>query len=152
MSLHASLFDYVYFRYLCLTNIVFYAPLSGSVSWIYSALQIKIIVIIMLLMSFAIFRQAVGYSCLPKKKNEDGLVVVVFAKKMADVTSNQQAVVDTFQKLLGNKPNLTVCVDSVRELPSDKYVIMFIQTNLSFLKIDCHLMSTCLVSLRIVYL
>ncbi|KAK2172361.1 hypothetical protein NP493_969g00036 [Ridgeia piscesae] len=79
-------------------------------------------------MSFAIFRQAVGYSCLPKKKNEDGLVVVVFAKKMADVTSNQQAVVDTFQKLLGNKPNLTVCVDSVRELPSDKTeMVIYIQ-------------------------
>ena len=66
--------------------------------------------------------QAVGYSCLPKKKNEDGLVVVVFAKKMADVTTNQQQVVDAFQKLLGSKPNLTVCVDGVRELPSDKYV------------------------------
>ena len=70
-----------------------------------------------------ILSQAVGYSCLPKTKNEDGLVVVVFAKKMADVTTYQQQIVDTFQKLLGSKPNLTVCVDSVRELPSDKYVL-----------------------------
>ena len=66
--------------------------------------------------------QAVGYSCLPKKKNEDGLVVIVFAKKMADVMTNQQQVIDTFQKLLGSKPNMTVCVDGIGELPSDKCV------------------------------
>ena len=40
---------YVQFIYSCFTNIVFYAPMSRIIFWIYSALWIKLLIIFILL-------------------------------------------------------------------------------------------------------
>ena len=57
---------------------------------------------------------------MPSTRNRDGIVAVIFSKKLADVQANQQNIVDSLQKILGSKPNLSVCVDNVKELPDDK--------------------------------
>lgn len=55
-------------------------------------------------------------------KDEDGLVVLVLTKKEADVRAQQQQLVESIHKILGNNQTLTVNVDGVKALPSDQYV------------------------------
>ncbi|XP_047425842.1 nucleoporin p54 isoform X1 [Mugil cephalus] len=64
--------------------------------------------------------KAVGYSCVPVSKDEDGLVVLVFNKKEADVRAQQQQLVESLHKVLGSNQTLTVNVDGVKALPSDQ--------------------------------
>lgn len=64
--------------------------------------------------------QAVGYSCIPVSKDENGFVVLVLSKKEADVRAQQQQLVESIHKILGNNQTLTVNVDSVKALPSDQ--------------------------------
>lgn len=63
-----------------------------------------------------------GYSCVPVTKDEDGLVVLVLTKKEADVRAQQQQLVESIHKILGNHQTLTVNVDGVKALPNDQYV------------------------------
>ncbi|XP_022066703.1 nucleoporin p54 isoform X1 [Acanthochromis polyacanthus] len=64
--------------------------------------------------------KAVGYSCVPVSKDEDGLVVLVLNKKEADVRAQQQQLVESLHKVLGSNQTLTVNVDGVKALPSDQ--------------------------------
>ncbi|CAJ1070753.1 nucleoporin p54 isoform X7 [Xyrichtys novacula] len=64
--------------------------------------------------------KAVGYSCVPMSKDEDGLVVLVLNKKEADVRVQQQQLVESLHKILGSNQSLTVNVDGVKALPSDQ--------------------------------
>lgn len=62
--------------------------------------------------------QAVGYSCVPVSKDEDGLVVLVLNKKEADVRVQQQQLVESLHRFLGSNQTLTVNVDGVKALPN----------------------------------
>ncbi|XP_019745721.1 nucleoporin p54 isoform X2 [Hippocampus comes] len=64
--------------------------------------------------------KAVGYSCVPISKDEDGLVVLVLNKKEADVRVQQQLLVESLHKVLGSNQTLSVNVDGVKSLPSDQ--------------------------------
>ncbi|XP_028273636.1 nucleoporin p54 isoform X3 [Parambassis ranga] len=64
--------------------------------------------------------KAVGYSCVPMTKDEDGLVVLLLIKKEADVRAQQQQLVESLHKILGNNQTLTVNVDGVKALPNDQ--------------------------------
>ncbi|XP_011602905.1 nucleoporin p54 isoform X2 [Takifugu rubripes] len=64
--------------------------------------------------------KAVGYSCVPVTKDEDGLVVLVLNKKEADVRAQQQQLVESIHKILGNNQTLAVNVDGVKPLPNDQ--------------------------------
>ncbi|XP_016348366.1 nuclear pore complex protein Nup54-like [Sinocyclocheilus anshuiensis] len=64
--------------------------------------------------------KAVGYSCVPDVKDEDGLVVLALNKKEADVRSQQQQLVELMHKVLGGNPTLSVNVEGVRALPDDQ--------------------------------
>ncbi|XP_075899778.1 nucleoporin p54 isoform X2 [Nelusetta ayraudi] len=64
--------------------------------------------------------KAVGYSCVPVSKDEDGLVVLVINKKEADVRAQQQQLVESLHKILGSNQTLTVNVDGVKALPNDQ--------------------------------
>ncbi|XP_061732565.1 nucleoporin p54 isoform X2 [Nerophis ophidion] len=64
--------------------------------------------------------KAVGYSCVPVSKDEDGLVALVLNKKEADVRAQQQQLVETLHKVLGSNQTLSVNVDGVRSLPNDQ--------------------------------
>lgn len=61
-----------------------------------------------------------GYSCIPGSKDEDGLVVLAFNKKEADVRSQQQQLVESLHKVLGGNQTLTVNVEGVKALPDDQ--------------------------------
>ncbi|XP_049593859.1 nucleoporin p54 isoform X2 [Syngnathus scovelli] len=64
--------------------------------------------------------KAVGYSCVPVSKDEDGLVVLVLNKKEADVRAQQQLLVESLHKVLGSNQTLSVNVDGVKSLPNDQ--------------------------------
>ena len=62
---------------------------------------------------------------MPTSKNRDGLVCINFKKTETEIKQNQQQVVDSLQKLMGNRQNLAVCVEAVKALPDDKYELFF---------------------------
>ncbi|XP_063066762.1 nucleoporin p54 [Engraulis encrasicolus] len=64
--------------------------------------------------------KAVGYSCTPGSKDEDGLLVLVVNKKEADVRAQQQQLVESLHKVLGGNQNLSVNVEGVKTLPDDQ--------------------------------
>ena len=64
--------------------------------------------------------QAVGFSCIPKTRNKDGLVAIIFDKKEQDIKSKQTELVDALHKVFGSKPQFSVCVEGVRPLPDNK--------------------------------
>nr|XP_055036973.1 nucleoporin p54 isoform X1 [Misgurnus anguillicaudatus] len=64
--------------------------------------------------------KAVGYSCVPEMKDEDGLVALTLCKKEMDVRSQQQQLVESLHKLLGGNQTLSVNVEGVRALPDDQ--------------------------------
>ncbi|XP_030624408.1 nucleoporin p54 [Chanos chanos] len=64
--------------------------------------------------------KAVGYSCVPSTKDEDGLVVLALNKKESDVRSQQQQLVESLHKILGGHQTLTVNVEGVKALPDDQ--------------------------------
>ncbi|XP_060791359.1 nucleoporin p54 isoform X3 [Neoarius graeffei] len=64
--------------------------------------------------------KAVGFSCIPSSKDEDGLVALVLNKKEVDVRGQQQQLVESLHKLLGGNQTLTVNVEGVKALPDDQ--------------------------------
>ncbi|XP_024155574.1 nucleoporin p54 isoform X3 [Oryzias melastigma] len=64
--------------------------------------------------------KAVGYSCIPVTKDEDGLVVLILNKKEADVRAQQQQLVESLHKILGSSQTLAVNVEGVKSLPNDQ--------------------------------
>uniref|UniRef100_A0A3B4FD27 Nucleoporin 54 n=1 Tax=Pundamilia nyererei TaxID=303518 RepID=A0A3B4FD27_9CICH len=64
--------------------------------------------------------KAVGYSCIPMSKDEDGLVVLILNKKEADVRAQQQQLVESLHKVLGSNQTLTVNVEGVKALSNDQ--------------------------------
>lgn len=53
-------------------------------------------------------------------KDEDGLVVLILNKKEADVRAQQQQLVESLHKILGNNQTLTVNVEGVKALSNDQ--------------------------------
>ncbi|XP_074084584.1 nucleoporin p54 isoform X3 [Macrotis lagotis] len=64
--------------------------------------------------------KAVGYSCMPNNKDEDGLVVLIFNRKETDIRGQQQQLIESFHKILGGNQTLTVNVEGVKTLPDDQ--------------------------------
>ncbi|XP_011299780.1 nuclear pore complex protein Nup54 [Fopius arisanus] len=58
--------------------------------------------------------KAIGYSCMPVADNNDGFVVLCFNKKEQELKDGKQQLINSINQLLGNKPNLTVTVDTVK--------------------------------------
>ncbi|XP_063775845.1 nucleoporin p54 isoform X2 [Pseudophryne corroboree] len=63
--------------------------------------------------------KAVGFSCIPNNKDEDGLVELVFNKKESDIRAQQQQLVESLHKVLGGHQTLTVNVEGVKTMPDD---------------------------------
>ncbi|KAK3555682.1 hypothetical protein QTP86_028641 [Hemibagrus guttatus] len=64
--------------------------------------------------------KAVGFSCIPSTKDEDGLVALALNKKEVDVRSQQQHLVESLHRVLGGIPTLSVNVEGVKALPDDQ--------------------------------
>ncbi|XP_020563283.1 nucleoporin p54 isoform X1 [Oryzias latipes] len=77
--------------------------------------------------------KAVGYSCIPVSKDEDGLVVLILNKKEADVRAQQQQLVETLHKILGSNQTLSVNVEGVKSLPNDQteVIVYVVERSLS---------------------
>lgn len=69
--------------------------------------------------------KAVGYSCLPMAKPEDGYVGLTFNKKETDFRNQQKHVVDSLHRIFGSKPTICVCVEGIKALPEDKTEMVF---------------------------
>ena len=73
---------------------------------------------------FAILSQAVGYSCLPTAKDEEGFVTLISSKKESEMKSIGEAKIeDAIHRIMGNNAALKVKVDAIRHMPHDKYVV-----------------------------
>ena len=57
---------------------------------------------------------------MPQGRNEDGLVSIIIKQPVDAVKSNQQLALDTLHKILGNKPQHTVCAEAVNPIPDNK--------------------------------
>ncbi|XP_045203679.2 nuclear pore complex protein Nup54-like [Mercenaria mercenaria] len=64
--------------------------------------------------------KAVGYNCMPSGKNEDGLVALIIKHPVDMVKPQQQQALDTIHKILGNKPQHTVCAEAINQIPDDR--------------------------------
>ncbi|XP_053559376.1 nucleoporin p54 [Bombina bombina] len=64
--------------------------------------------------------KAVGFSCVPNNKDEDGLLALVFNKKESEIRAQQAQLVDSLHKVLGSNQTLTVNVEGVKTLPDDQ--------------------------------
>uniref|UniRef100_L7M7C8 Putative nucleoporin 54 n=1 Tax=Rhipicephalus pulchellus TaxID=72859 RepID=L7M7C8_RHIPC len=64
--------------------------------------------------------KAIGYSRLPQAKPEDGLLALLFEKKLEDVQPLQAQLVEGLQRALGNKPNVAVCVEGLKSLDTNR--------------------------------
>lgn len=58
--------------------------------------------------------KAIGYSRMPDADNNEGLVVLCFNKKEQEIKDGKQQLIVSLNTILGNKPNLTVTVDSIK--------------------------------------
>lgn len=76
------------------------------------------------------FFKTVGYNVMPVTRNEDGFVALTIDRKMSEVCDNQQAIVDTLQRIIvtNNQANTFVCIDGIRPLLDNKTeVIIYVQ-------------------------
>ena len=64
--------------------------------------------------------QAVGYSFVPKSKDEDGLVALIVDKPLTNPEQDQKEIMDELNKLVAGTPQLSFIVDSIRQLPDNK--------------------------------
>ncbi|CAB0044731.1 unnamed protein product [Trichogramma brassicae] len=64
--------------------------------------------------------KAIGYSRMPENDNNDGLVVLCFAKKEQELKDGRPQFIASLNQILGNKPNLTVTVDSTKPVGESK--------------------------------
>lgn len=72
--------------------------------------------------------KAMGYSRLPGKDNKMGLVALNFNKTIAEVSAHQAQVVNALNGIFGNKPNLLVNIDSIKEHEEKKcQMVMYLE-------------------------
>lgn len=71
--------------------------------------------------------KAIGYSRMPDADNNDGLVILCFAKKEQELRDAKPQLIASLSQILGSKPNLTVTVDNIKSLGETKgQVIIFV--------------------------
>ncbi|XP_043469732.1 nuclear pore complex protein Nup54-like [Leptopilina heterotoma] len=64
--------------------------------------------------------KAIGYSRMPDADNNEGLVVLCFNKKEQEIKEGKQNLIASLNTILGNKPNLTVTIDSIKSTGENK--------------------------------
>ena len=74
--------------------------------------------------------KAVGYSVIPKHENSDGLVGLTIGKKASEVEAGRAGLVTSLQGVLGNKPGVSLSVETVKETGDSCEVILTVtETN-----------------------
>eukprot|EP00092_Neocalanus_flemingeri_P013242 GFUD01014272.1.p1 GENE.GFUD01014272.1~~GFUD01014272.1.p1 ORF type:complete len:625 (-),score=206.86 GFUD01014272.1:148-2022(-) len=73
--------------------------------------------------------KAVAYSAMPKHDNKDGLVSLMFKKKLSEVEAGKSQISSSIAQLLGNKPTLTVTVEAVKAAGDTTEVVVTVTEN-----------------------
>jgi len=63
--------------------------------------------------------KAIGYSAIPKHDNKDGLVSIMFKKKLGELEAGKTQIVTSLSQLLGNKPGVTVNWETCKAVGSE---------------------------------
>ena len=87
--------------------------------------QTAVVLSIIIITKSVMFLKVVGYSRLPVASNEDGHLSLEIKKKESEVRAVQQGLVDALHKCLGSKPTLMVCIEGIKPLPDDRFVIFY---------------------------
>ena len=61
---------------------------------------------------------------MPSATNEDGHLSVEIGKKDSEVRLSQQGLVAELHKCLGSKPTLMVCIEGIKSLPENRYLLI----------------------------
>ncbi|XP_031630234.1 probable nucleoporin Nup54 [Contarinia nasturtii] len=72
--------------------------------------------------------KAIGYNKIPGKDNKMGLVSMIVKKSENDMRTQQEAFKAQLHQIFGNKPTITVNIDSIEPLLNDKcQVVIYVQ-------------------------
>jgi len=71
--------------------------------------------------------KAVGYSMIPKHENSDGLVGMAIGKKASEVEAGRAQLVTSLQGVLGNKPGVSLSVETIKETGDSCEVILTVR-------------------------
>ncbi|KAK5650352.1 hypothetical protein RI129_001381 [Pyrocoelia pectoralis] len=69
--------------------------------------------------------KTVGYVIVPGEDNSHGLVKLIFNKKESEISNQKEALTNGILNILGNKPNLTVCIDHIKAISDNQSEVMF---------------------------
>jgi len=72
--------------------------------------------------------KAIGYSAIPKHDNKDGLVSIMFKKKLSEIESGKTQLVASLTQLLGNKPGVTVNFETAKAVGSQNTEVVITVT------------------------
>ncbi|CAG9859370.1 unnamed protein product [Phyllotreta striolata] len=64
--------------------------------------------------------KAMGYNVVPEHDNSDGIVKLVFNKKMEEMKNQQEVLKNGIAGILGNKPNLTIDIAQIKSLSDNQ--------------------------------
>ncbi|TRY65210.1 hypothetical protein DNTS_009430 [Danionella cerebrum] len=68
--------------------------------------------------------KAVGFSCAPDLKDEEGCVALILSRPEAEVRSQQQQLVESLHRTFGGALTISVNVEGVRALPDDQTEVL----------------------------
>jgi len=63
--------------------------------------------------------KAIGYSALPKHEDKEGLVCLVFKKKLAELEAGRSAIITSLSGIMGNKPTVKVTINTIKSTGPD---------------------------------
>ncbi|XP_055920454.1 probable nucleoporin Nup54 [Eupeodes corollae] len=72
--------------------------------------------------------KSMGYSRLPGKDNKMGLVALNFNKPLSDINAQKQQIIASLNQVFGNKPNLLINIESMKEQDDKKsQIVIYIE-------------------------
>ncbi|KAJ8979279.1 hypothetical protein NQ317_009893 [Molorchus minor] len=64
--------------------------------------------------------KAIGYNVIPEQDNSDGIIKMVFNKKLEEIRNQQDFLKNGIAGILGNKPNLTVEINQIKAVSDNQ--------------------------------
>ncbi|XP_022910266.2 nucleoporin p54 [Onthophagus taurus] len=68
--------------------------------------------------------KGIGYVVIPQPDNADGLVKLQFNKKESEVSAMKDTLINGINGILGNKPNLTLTIEHIKDLADSECEVM----------------------------
>ncbi|XP_074033237.1 nuclear pore complex protein Nup54 isoform X1 [Leptinotarsa decemlineata] len=64
--------------------------------------------------------KAMGYNLIPEQENSEGIVKLIFNKKISELKNQQEVLKNGIGGILGNRPNLTVEINQIRAISENQ--------------------------------